>query len=158
MLRLSRRKCGVSALSLSLSLGLASLTVFSGAILSAPFSFADDSVVDDVSLTVPVACTMSGTGMNSHNATINPGTTNSAVGTTTLKVLCNDLNGFAVYAIGYTNETYGDNTLASTTLSPAQTIATGTGTTGNSQWAMKLETDANATYPVTIMNSFDAFH
>ena len=165
MLRSKDSMRSTNSLSLSLSrvaLGLSSFlfafTFISGSILISSFSFADDTAIDDISITVPVACTMSGTGMNSHNATINPGTTNSAVGTTTLNVLCNDLNGFAVYAIGYTNETYGDNTLTSTTLSPAQTIATGTGTTGNSQWAMKLETDANATYPVTIMNSFDAFH
>ncbi len=152
MLRLSRRKCGVSALSLSLSLGLASLTVFSGAILSAPFSFADDSVVDDINITVPIACTMSGTGMTSHTATINPGNYTPNIGTTTLKAYCNDSSGFAIYAAGYTGNTIGEtnsNKLVGTTHS-TETIPTGIATSGTSQWAMKLTTDSNATYPITI--------
>ena len=69
-------------------------------------------------------------------------------------------DGFAIYAIGYTNNTDGDNTLTSHNLSPVQTIATGTGTSGNSQWAMKLATVSSPTptYPITIQNSYDSFH
>ena len=140
---------------------LVGATVISGVVLGAGTVLAaNDSVVDDVNIEVPVACTMNGIGTDSHNATITPGTSNSAMGETTIKAYCNDDDGFAIYAIGYTNNTDGDNTLTSNNLSPVQTIATGTGTSGNSQWAMKLATVSSPTptYPITIQNSYDSFH
>ena len=63
-----------------------------------------DDVVDEINITVPVSCTLSGTGQDSHNATINNGQYNSAIGETTIKAMCNDSNGFAIYAIGYTDD------------------------------------------------------
>ena len=71
-----------------------SATITTGFVLSSTHVFADDSV-DDVVITVPVSCTLSGTGMNTHNATINNGQYNSAIGETTIKALCNDSEGFA---------------------------------------------------------------
>ena len=139
---------------------LFSVTAFSGLVLSSSLVSADDSVVDVINITVPAACTLEGIGMNSHNATINPGTYNSEVGTTTLKAFCNDSNGFAIYAIGYTNNIDGNNNLVSTTLTSPVNIPTGTATSGNSQWAMKLatQTSPEPAYPITIQNSFDSFH
>ena len=109
-------------------------------------------MTDDVSITVPIACTMSGTGMTSHTATVNPGTYARNIGTTTLKVFCNDNAGFAIYAAGYTGDEIGgtnSNKLVGTN-NPSETIPTGIATSGTSQWAMKLATSANATYPITI--------
>ena len=122
-------------------------------------SVSADSAVDEISAKVPVACTMSGVGMNSHTATIMNGSFNSNIGATTSKVLCNDNQGFAVYAIGYTDEINGKNVMASS-VSSDYDIVTGTATTGNSQWAMKLSTvtSPTPTYPVTIQNNFDSFH
>ena len=152
------KKVGIGT---TITLCLTAFTIISGIVLVSPSSYANDSAVDNVNITVPVACTLSGTGMNTHNATINPGTVNSNIGETTMKALCNDNNGFAIYAIGYTNDTEGNNTLVSTTLSPTQTITTGTETSGGtSKWAMKLSPQTNPvpTYPITIQNSFDQFH
>ena len=118
----------------------------------------ENVVVDRVNLFVPPSCSLSGTGENSHNATISPGTYNSEIGTTTLKAICNDSEGFAIYAIGYTNDMDGNNTLASTTLATPITINTGTATSGNSQWAMKLATNSEASYPIELQNGFGAFH
>ncbi len=140
------------------SVGLLFLTLLSGFLLSSAVAFADDSVVDEVNITIPVSCTMQGTGTGSHNATINNGTYNSEVGVTTLRAFCNDNNGFSIYAVGYTDNTYGKNVLASATIGSTYDINTGTGTTGNSQWAMKLATDGTATYPIELQNSFGAFH
>ena len=136
------------------------MTILSSFVLSSSIVSADDCVVDVINITVPAACTLEGIGMNSHNATINPGTYNSEVGTTTLKAFCNDSNGFAIYAIGYTNNTDGNNNLVSTTLTSPVNIPTGTATSGNSQWAMKLatQTSPEPAYPITIQNSFDSFH
>ena len=122
--------------------------------------FADD-IVDKVSITVPVSCTMSGVGINTHNAEINNGQYDSNIGETTLKAFCNDNDGFAIYAIGYTDNLNGKNVLANTTLGSSYDIATGTAISGDSSnWAMKLTTVSTPvpTYPITIQNSFDAFH
>ena len=134
-------------------------TVVFGAILSSDFVTAD--VVDSINVTVPVSCTMSGVGMNSHTASLGPGETNSHVGETTVSVFCNDNDGFAVYAVGFTNDTFGDNKMISTTLEDEDYIYTGTDTGGeDSLWAMKLtpQTSPTPTYPVTIQNGFDSFH
>ena len=134
------------------SIFLTSFTSLSFLSLTSNGAFADESVTDDVSITVPIACTMSGTGMTSHTATVNPGTYARNIGTTTLKVFCNDNAGFAIYAAGYTGDEIGgtnSNKLVGTN-NPSETIPTGIATSGTSQWAMKLATSANATYPITI--------
>lgn len=63
----------------------------------------NDSVVDEINITVPVSRTLSGTGIKSHNTEISNGQYDSAIGETTIKALCNDNEGFAIYAIGYTD-------------------------------------------------------
>ncbi len=138
---------------------LVSLTSLSALILSSSFASADDNtvVIDDINITIPTACSIQGTGNNSHNATINNGTYASDIGTTTIKAFCNDSEGFAIYAIGYTDNEYSKNVMTSE-LGSTYDIVTGTGTSGNSQWAMKLATESNATYPITIQNGYDAYH
>ena len=144
------------------TLSLIAIALFSGVILSSSLVSADDdSVVDEINITVPVSCTLSGTGMNTHNAEINNGQYNSAIGETTLKAFCNDNEGFAIYAIGYTDNEEGKNVLTNSTLGSNYDIVTGTATSGNnSNWAMKLSTitSPTPTYPIAIQNSFDAFH
>ncbi|MBQ6414521.1 hypothetical protein IJI28_02785 [Candidatus Saccharibacteria bacterium] len=134
-------------------------TIISGLILSSASVSADnDSVVDEINITVPVSCTLSGTGMNTHNAEINNGQYNSAIGETTLKTFCNDNEGFAIYAIGYTDNGDGKNVLTNSTLGNTYDIETGTAITGNdSQWAMKLSTitSPTPTYPIIIAGSTD---
>ena len=108
--------------------------------------FADGTdVVDEINITVPVSCTMSGTGMNSHNAEISNGTYQADIGTTTLHAFCNDNEGFALYAAGYTGDEVGgtnSNKLVGTSASGNATIVTGTATSAGdpdvSNWAMKL--------------------
>ena len=123
---------------------LITTTIFSGVVLASNFVSADD-VVDEINITVPVSCSMSGTGMNTHNANITNGTYQADIGTTTLHAFCNDNEGFAIYAAGYTgNEVGGTNSnkLVGTSASGNATIESGTATTaGNpdvSNWAMKL--------------------
>ena len=118
-----------------------------GLVLSSTQVSADDntSVVDEINITVPVSCTISGTGMNTHNANINNGLYEDDIGSTTLHAFCNDNEGFAIYAAGYTgNEVGGTNSnkLVGTSASDNATIESGIATTaGNpdiSNWAMKL--------------------
>ena len=143
------------------SVFLTGLTLLFGFLLSSSRVSADDTVVDEINITVPVSCSLTGVGMNSHAATINNGTYVSDIGTTTIKAYCNDKDGFAIYAIGYTDDIDGKNVMTSSTLGSTHDIATGTGTSGNnSQWAMKLSTQTNPepTYPVTIQNNYNNYH
>ena len=148
-------------------LGLIAITLLSGLILtSSTTSATDDSIVDEVNITVPVSCTLSGTGMNTHNAEIPNGTYTADIGTTTLKAFCNDNAGFAIYAAGYTGNEIGatnSNKLVGTASSSNATIDTGTATSaGNpdtSNWAMKLTTVSSPTptYPITLDNGFGSY-
>ena len=140
-------------------LGLLTTVLLSGLVLSSSIVSADnDSVVDQINITVPVSCTMTGTGMDSHNAEINNGQYNSNIGETTMKAFCNDNNGFAIYAIGYTDNEDGKNVLTNSTLGSTHDIVTGTALSGDtSNWAMKLSTITSPapTYPIVIAGSTD---
>ena len=153
----------------SVTAGLLCLTIFSGLILTSSSTSATDTntSTDDVAITIPVACTLNASGNTSHNTTIVNGTYENEIGTTTLNVTCNDGQGFAIYAVGYTGNEIGatnSTKLVGTSVSSNATIDTGTATTaGNpdvSNWAMKLNTTTSPTptYPVTIDNSFNAYH
>ena len=145
------------------------------------FSFptsADTEVIDKVQLKVPIACTLGGVGMSSHNATINPGTYSGAsgseyeagIGKTTLTAFCNDVNGFAIYAIGFTGNSYAseDHTklVGANTNLTIDTKVYASGDT-DSNWSMKLTKVENpasgdpVTYNpnnMTITNSFNNWH
>ena len=72
--------------------------------LTLPTALADDNFVDVVTVTVPVSCSIATSGMSSHVASIQNGVTTEDIGSTTIKVTCNDNTGYALYAIGYTND------------------------------------------------------
>ena len=138
--------------------GLVSITGISGVFLASSYASADD-VIDDVAINIPVSCTMTGTGQNTHNANVTNGTYEDDIGTTTLKVLCNDSEGFSIYAIGFTGDQYtGEDHTKLIGVANNQKIATGTATSGSaSNWAMKLETDGTATYALTLDNGFGSY-
>ena len=144
----------------NITLSLLALTLlFGGILMSSSTSAEDESVVDEVNISVPVSCSLSGTGMSSHTANIVNGTYQADIGTTTLKAFCNDNNGFAIYANGYTGDTLGNNKLIGS--STSSEIATGTATTAGSpdlsNWAMKLETNSSATYALALDNGFGSY-
>ena len=140
------------------SLGLTFLTLLSLLILLSSTSSASDTAVDDINITIPVSCNITTNLDTAHNASIYNGTYKEDIGTTTFTTLCNDKEGYSIYAIGYTNEEYGNTNLLATVggvLSPIDNIVTGTATTGNtSNWAMKLTPVAN-TYAPTILSDTD---
>ena len=149
------------------------MTILTGIALSSNVVSADTEVIDTVELTVPVACTMSGTG-TTHNATLNPGTYSAAsgsdyeagIGKTTLQTVCNDYNGFSIYAIGFTGDSYDStNHTKLVGASTNQTIDTAVYTNGDttSSWSMKLNkvTDTSTSYNpgnLTITTSYDSWH
>ena len=150
------------------------LTLLSGSLLaisdsSVSAETVSNSTTSNASVTVVFveSCSMTATVDTAHSATIPNGIYSGSsdyypngIGQTTLKVACNDPNGFSLYAIGYTGEQYeGTNhTKLVGNNEPNNTIATGTATSGdNSNWAMKLATNAQATYPITLENGYGAF-
>ncbi len=111
----------------------------------------------DASVTVGTACNFSSNVDNQHNATITNGVNSTDIGKTTLNVTCNDQGGYAVYAIGYTNDEYGNTSLKSS-ISDDYNISTGTSTSGNtSNWSMKLSTVPGTT-TATIENNYNNYH
>lgn len=142
------------------TMSLIGITSLSGMVLSSviPSAFADESIVDVITINVPVSCSMSATGNTSHTATINNGQTTGNIGTTNLKVICNDNSGYAIYAIGYTDDTYGKTVLTSSTLGSTHDIITSsTVATGTSSWAMKLAA-TSGTYAPTIVTDYASYH
>ena len=136
--------------------GLVALAVLSGIILTNPLALADDSHIDTMSVSVPESCTLTSSGVNSHNAEINNGQTNDQIGTTTVKIFCNDNTGYALYAIGYTDNEYGKNVLVNSAIDSSYDIATAaTITTGTSSWAMKLTKTGSSYLPIVAGSTDD---
>ena len=111
----------------------------------------------DASVTVGTACNFSSNVDNQHNDTIANGINSTDIGKTYRNVTCNDQGGYAVYAIGYTNDEYGNTSLKSS-ISDNYNIPTGTSTSGNtSNWSMKLSTVPGTT-TATIENGYNNYH
>ena len=136
-----------------------------GLILAGSPVIADnDTVVDQINITVPASCSFSDeviSGDTAHTRTAQNGQYQSEIGTTTFKTYCNDLGGYSVYAIGYSNDEYG-NTLMKHNSDSNNDFNTGTATSGNtSEWAMKL-IPVTGTYAPTIQSdtngSFASYH
>ena len=113
---------------------------------------------DSLRLSLPTSCTLSSVVNSAHNATLISGTYNSDIGKTTITTLCNDGNGYAIYASGISNGVVGNNTLISS-VSNNHNIETGIYQQGDttSSWAMKLgniESDTSPT-PPTIEQTYD---
>ena len=132
------------------------LTCLSISILIIPSVSADDSIVDEIEITVPISCSMSSIVSSEHASEVNNGQTVSDIGTTNLKVICNDNSGFAIYAIGYTDDTYGKTVLTSPTVGSTHDIITSTTvTTGTSSWAMKLAAVSGTYTPIIAGSALD---
>ena len=115
------------------------------------------SGVDQIQFSLSSSCTMSSVVDKAHTKEINNGTYHSDVGKTTIKTLCNDGNGYSVYAVGYSNNEEGNNKLINSER-PEYSIDTGLNTSGlTSQWAMKLNNipDDPSPTPPTIESDYN---
>ena len=132
------------------------ITIFGAIILSIPISHAEDKTVN-ASITVGSACTMSGGG--EYTADIAPGNYSEISGST-LTTVCNDSNGYSLYAVGFS----GDNldTPTNTQMIGSNSIGNiSTATSGSdSYWAIKLGAVTSPTQltPPTILNDFNNYH
>lgn len=121
----------------------------------------ENSATDVITVKVANSCTLSGSGNDSHSGTIRNGEFKGNIGSTTYSIFCNDGDGFAVYAVGFTGNQVGNNYLVDGSLSSSSNIPTGvlTGSEGDSDgsaWSMKLGRLANADYPIIAGGSDDS--
>ena len=119
-------------------------------------AFGSSTTTDEVTITIPESCSLSGSVGTAHTAEIENGVYSDDIGETTISATCNDSEGFAIYAVGFTNDTPGNNILKPSTVSLSYAIATGTATSGDtSNWAMKLTSLSDN---FTLANSFGSYH
>ena len=149
-------------------------TIITGALTSSVRVGAEDitDVTDTASVTVPASCSMTATVESEHSASIPNGIYSGSsdyfpngIGKTKIATFCNDNNGYAIYAIGFTGDKYdGEDHTKLIGATNGQKITTSTATSGDtSSWAMKLikETDDTKSYnptALTIENGYDDYN
>ena len=132
------------------------LTILAGLGLMSARARASETVQTQASVTVSSSCQLDATTNSAHEKDVAPGTYEHDIGKTTISATCNDANGYAVYAIGYTNTEFGRNDMLGT--NTGRTIDTGTATSGtDSSWAMKLTSVAGDVAP-TIETAFQSYN
>lgn len=131
---------------------LLSITALSSLIASSTHTYADisDSVDDNITITVDSSCLIGQSIVSDHTTQLNPGEMNSTIGESRIRGYCNDTNGYAIYAIGYTNGELGNTNLLST---DGNIIATGT-SGANSYWNMKLTPASSGSYTPNVVSPF----
>ena len=118
------------------------------------------SSTDNLSFSISSSCTLSSVVDSSHTAELINGTYTNGIGKTTITTLCNDGNGYSVYAVGYSNNEEGNNRLVNTESSNFN-IVSGIAESGNtSNWAMSLNNlkDDPSLTPPTITLDYDGIY
>ena len=112
---------------------------------------ADGAASANASVTVAEACSMSTANTAPHSTTMVNNDTAENVGVTTFTATCNDPGGLAIYAIGYSNDEYGNTNMIGT----LGNIATGTNDS-TSNWSMKLMNTDGFTAPDFLQSTYAA--
>lgn len=117
------------------------------------YELTSTNVIKNASVTVAAACSFLVEGGGEYNRTI-IGDSSIEVIANDITTSCNDLNGYAVYAIGYSGDSYDSATHTDmiTDLDDSYNIKTA-GNTYGSSWQMKITPVAN----VTIENNFNTY-
>ena len=136
---------------------LLAATVLSAFILTSNVSHADTEKQADATVTVSSACTMFRDSTTPHVATGLAGNYYQDIGITRLKTICNDKDGYAIYAVGYSNDTEGDTNMYGE--ANGEIIPTGTESGDVSNWSMKLTKDTNSYNPenLTIISPYNNY-
>ena len=118
----------------------------------------------NAAIRVRSTCSMTATidSGNEHTATMINGQYKEDIGLTTITTFCNDPNGYAIYAIGYTGGDTGvaagtNTVLHSNALGSTYDIVTGIAQSGDiSNWAMKVSS-VSGTYEPNILNGYNDY-
>ena len=116
--------------------------------------FAATTATSRASISVLSSCSMTATVNTAHSAAMLNGQELDGIGKTTIATNCNDPSGFAIYAVGYTNDVVGNTNLIGS--NTGQVISTALGA-ASSNWAMKL-TAVAGDFAATIDNHYDEYH
>ena len=130
---------------------LGSTIIIFGAIINASSSYANEIPEWNGSTFSGQFCTLSATNLQ-HDATMLNGQYKNDIGSANIKAVCDDNSGFSIYAVGFTNDEFGNNKMQSDSLDPARAINTGKydqSTTTDSLWSIKL-TPIEGSYTPTI--------
>ena len=131
------------------------ILAISALVLSSFHSSAMNSSADSVRINLPTSCTLSGNVTAEHAASMVSGQELRDIGTTEINTICNDKDGYIVYAKGTIQNSNGEVVLASN-LGSNYDIKTGNipSSNGDSSWAMKLSLGAS-TFSPTIVSDYD---
>ena len=133
--------------------------ILSSSILVSPSTHASNSESSNVSVIVNSACTIT-TGGGNYARIATPGTVQQITGNG-INVTCNDSNGYALYAVGYSTGSMDPSSSADNTkmlaASGVNYIATGTSGT-DSYWSMRVTGSSDIGTAPTIDNGFDNSH
>ena len=130
--------------------GTIGVMILAGFFLSSNYDVSADSAT--AAVTVGSACTMTATVNTAHTAEVPAGSSQTNIGSTTLNTICNDAGGFAIYAVGFSNDEYGNNKMSNGTAD----FNTGTGSSA-SNWNMSLSQVTTGTYATTIDGGFGSY-
>ena len=133
------------------------LVLISAFVLSVSHSSATNSTSDSVRISIPTSCTLSGNVTADHATSMVSGQEKLDIGTTQINTICNDKDGYLVYAKGTTQNSSGEVVLSSS-LGSNYDIKTGNipSTSGNSSWAMKLSLPTSD-YPPVLVSGYDSY-
>lgn len=109
-------------------------------------AYADNpaTMVDTLSVTVDSNCGITHSGSGTYTKTINPGAS-STITANTITAVCNDSGGYAIYAIGYSGDSFtGNNTDLISNDNASWNIKTD-GSYQSSFWKVKFSASGNAT-------------
>ena len=129
-------------------------TVLSGIILASSITHADTTVSSNASVIVNASCTIT-TGGGEYSETIDPGTSKTITGNG-INVSCNDSGGYALYAIGFSGDSY-DTPNNNRMLGPNSQYIPTANSGSNSYWAMKVAGSSTTSNVPTIDNSYSDF-
>ena len=140
------------------------IPIFPGIGIIYTTSALDQTKTANAAIRVRSTCSMTATidSGNEHTATMINGQYKENIGLTTITTFCNDPNGYAIYAIGYTGGDTGvaagtNTVLHSNALGSTYDIVTGIATSGDiSNWAMKVSSVSGA-YEPNILNGYNNY-
>lgn len=129
-------------------------TMLSGVIITSSTTYADTTVSSNASVIVNASCTIT-TGGGEYSETIDPGTSKTITGNG-INVSCNDSGGYALYAIGFSGDSY-DAPNNNRMLGPNSLYIPTANSGSNSYWAMKATGSSSTSNVPTIDNSYSDF-
>ena len=133
------------AIVVSVSVVFLGLVIAKGAYAANPAA-----VVDNLSVTVESNCGITHSGSGTYTKTINPGSS-STITANTITAVCNDDGGYAIYAIGYSGDSFEENNTDLISNNNSDWNIKTDGSYQGSFWKMKFSAtgDATVTSPYT---------